>query len=199
MRRVLAIIVIFQALLCIMAPGTLLADTSLATSVSASVGSAFKMEFYEPDGTSIMFSTSVPFSTIDPSETFALPDGREVGDNKSDVGIICKSSDSTAWYLKIGITAGNLPFGTLKYYLSQPTMWDGTSGVTTDGTIDPSPAGWSDIPVSSQKTVYSSGSIDTVNTPHGTLCTINFQINPQGLNADTAYNATVTYTITTTA
>lgn len=180
-------------------PAFCIAEASLSTDVSVSISDTFQLEFFTPDGAHVMFSTSVPFSNIDPTETFALADGRTVNDNKSDVGVYCKSSQSSTWYLKIGMT-GAIPTGNLKYYLSQPTMYVKAidQSIETNGAINPDPAAWSDIPNGSTKTIYASGTNDTVNTPFGTLATLNFQLIPGGL-ASGSYAASVTYTATTTA
>ena len=172
------------------------ADVTKSTDITISVGTAFRIEFYPPDGTHVVYSTAVPFTNVDPASTFALPDGRAVNDGKSDVGLYCISSEGSTWYLKIGITAGNIPDNKLKYYLSQPTMWNGTTSVSTDGVTTPSPAAWAAIPKASSTVIYQSGSVDKVNTPFGTLATINFQLDTAGFSSGN-YTATVTYTMTT--
>jgi len=187
-------IIILAALL---APHITFAGTTVSIELNATVGSGFRIEFYQPDGTHILYSDTIPFSSIDPTETFALPDGRVPGDNKSDVGIYCLSNDPATWYLKMSITGGNIPDGKLKYYLSQPTLWDGTQSIVTDGRIFPDPPAWTPIPQGRDLTIYSSGSIDTINLPNGTLATLNFQLDPSGLNAGVSYSAVITYTMTT--
>jgi len=175
------------------------AVTTISVQATATLKSGFRIEFYQPDGEHILYSATVPFSKFDPSATFALPDGRAPYDGKSDVGVYCMSNDPVTWYLKMSITAGTIPDGKLKYYLSQPTKWDGTQSVTTNGTIFPDPPEWTAIPKGTTKTIYRSGSNDTINSPFGTLATLNFQLDPSGLNAETTYSATITYTMTTTA
>lgn len=172
------------------------ADLSVSTDIKTTAEVAFKVAMYEPDGTHVLYSTTVPFTNIDPAATFALADGRTVNDGKSDVGLYCISSHGSPWYLKIGITAGNMPENKLKYYLGQPYIWNGTASVPTDGTITPNPPAWAAIPKGSGTVIYSSGSMDTVNAPFGTLATINFQLDPSGISSGN-YTATVTYTMTT--
>jgi hypothetical protein len=176
-----------------------LSDQDAQTDAKVSVSAIFRADCVPPNGTSIMFANTITFSNIDPNKSFALPDGRAVGDGKSDVGISCKSSGTAQWFLKIGITAGNMPDNKLKYYLSQPYIWDNEHGVSiqTNGTIIPDPPGWTPIPRNGTTTVYSSGTNDTSNIPLGTLLTLSFQVDTMGLTAGT-YSATVTYTMSTT-
>lgn len=171
-------------------------DQSTTTTASATVQDTFLAEFYKPDGTTVLYTDSIPFSNIDPNKTFALSDGRSVGDNKSDVGVYCISSIKATWYLKIGITAGNIPEGKLKYWVSQPYIWTGTQSIQTDGTVIPNPPAWTPIPVGKTAVIYQSGSSDTVNAPFGTLITLSFQLDPAGLTKG-SYAATITYTMAT--
>lgn len=169
-------------------------DQAATTKADVTVGDIFRAEFCPPDGSSIMFSDLIPFSDIDPNKTFALPDGRTVGDGKSDIGIRCFSNDAATWYLKIGMTAGNIPEGKLKYWVSQPYIWTGTASVQTDGTVIPDPPAWTPIAKGSTTPIYRSGPNDTVNMPLGTLITVSFQLDPSGMTKGT-YTATITYTM----
>jgi hypothetical protein len=196
MKRAFSALPYILAISAFLASPAHAADATRATDINISVTSAFKVEFYPPDGTHVVYSTSVPFTNIDPTQTFALADGRTVNDGKSDVGLYCISSDGSTWYLKIGISAGTIPPSKLKYYISQPYMWNGTTSVPTDGTVTPNPPAWTAIPKGSSTVVYQSGSMDRINTPFGTLITINYQLDTAGMSSG-SFTATVTYTMTT--
>lgn len=192
-----ALVVVFNiAMSLAFMPLQAYAAVTASQQARATASSNFMAEFYQPDGAHIVYSTNVPFTNVDPTQSFILPDGRAVNDGKSDVGIYCKSNLNLTWYLKIGVTGGNLPDNKLKYYLSQPTVWDGSASITTNGAITPDPPDWTVIPKGMSTTIYQSGSNDTVNTPFGTLATINFQLDPEGIPGGT-YMAIVTYTVTT--
>ena len=171
-------------------------STSATQQARASVTSAFRAEFFVPDGAHIVYDRLVPFTGVDPTKDFILPDTRAVNDGKSDIGIYCKSSLNIPWFIKIGITGGNLPADKLKFYMGQPTVWNGSASITTDGAVTPNPPDWTAIPKGTNMTIYQSGSNDTVNTPFGTLATINFQLDPEGILGG-SYTAIVTYTMTT--
>ena len=168
-------------------------DTSKVTNISIAVGSAFSMEFYTDQN--VVYRDVVPFSNVDPGKTIVYPDGRGENDGKSDVGIVCKSNSGAPWYFKIhAITNPPLTVDKLQYYISQP--YNRNTGGQSDGTITQA-ARWYSFS-STPTTVYSSGFSDTSNLPFGTLITINFSLNPSGLNAGQAYSAIAVYTFTTT-
>lgn len=169
-------------------------DKSVSTTASVTIGGAFTASFKEPDGTHIMYSGTVPFTNIDPTKSYALPDQRSADDNKSDIGIVCVSADGKPWSLQIGINGGNLPDNSLKYYVSQPYIWTGSDSIQTNGTVIPDPPAWTPIPTGTSTAIYKSGTNDSNNTPFGTLITISFQLDPTGLKSG-AYTATVVYTM----
>lgn len=172
-------------------------EESVTTSATVTIDRVFRIESREPDGTSIVFSDSVPFLNINPKATYALPIGRSPNDGKSDIGINCVSTEGVTWYLKIGITGGNVPPNKLKYYVGQPYIWTGSKSMETDGAVIPSPPAWTPIPQGSNAVIYRSGDNDTSNMPYGTLVTVNYQLDTQGLVGG-QYTAVVTYTMTTT-
>jgi len=172
-------------------------DVTATGTLKASIGTTFKVQYYTPDA-NVLYTDTIPFTNIDPSKGYALPDRRSDNDGKSDVGLYCISSDNTTWYLKITISGGNLPGNKLKYWCSQPYIWNGTSSVKTDGAVNPNPPAWTPIPAGSAATIYTSGSNDTANAPWGTLVTLSFQVDTTGLVANTPYAVQVTYTMSTT-
>ncbi len=167
-------------------------DTSKTTNITIAIENAFSMEFYTDQN--VVYRDIVPFTNVDPSKSIVYPDGRAEFDGKSDVGVVCKSNAGTLWYFKIhAITNPPLTADKLQYYISQP--YDRNTGAQADGTITQSPK-W--YPFSSTPTsVFTAGFHDMSNLPFGTLITINFALNPSGLNAGQAYSAAVVYTMTT--
>lgn len=167
-------------------------DISSTTNVSISIQQAFSIQFYTDSN--VVYSTTVPFSSIDPSQSMVYPDGRKVNDGKSDVGIICLSNAGKTWYLKLSVqTTASLTADKMRYYMDQP--YNRNTGGRADGTLS-QPARW--YPLSSTPTtVYSSGAQDQSNLPFGTLVTFNYALDPSGLEAGQAYSAVITYTLTT--
>ena len=62
-------------------------DSSLSTTVNVTAASAFSMEFYTDQN--VIYSTTVPFSNVDPTESLVYPNGRAEDDGKSDTGGNC--------------------------------------------------------------------------------------------------------------
>lgn len=168
-------------------------DSSLSTTVNVTAASAFSMEFYTDQN--VIYSTTVPFSNVDPTESLVYPNGRAEDDGKSDTGVVCITNVGNSWYLQIQATfSEGLPETSVKYYYSQP--WNRNTGVESNGKLTDT-ADWRSIPAS-PVTIYTSGSDDTINTPFGTLSTFSFALDPKDLGADQAYSVSVTYTMTTT-
>ena len=168
-------------------------NQTLETSVSGTVQDVFSIEFYTEAG-KVLYSTSVPFTTVDPTDAFNYPDGRAADDQKSDVGLIVISNQGKPWYLKIGIDAASPLLGKLGYNMGQPfnRNWESEA----DGSIGH--GDWFDIPVASDpETMYTAGTVDQINTPLGTLATLSFKLNGAGLTPGYK-SATVTYTLTET-
>lgn len=197
MRAAHRAFVLVMCLAFFAAGGYAVTNQSVQTDVSVMVASTFKLQIYQPDGTHVLYSDTVPFTNINPAKSFALPDGRAENDGKSDVGVYCISADNKPWSLRIGVTGGNIPENKLKYYASQPYIWDGSTSTQTDGVIIPNPSAWTAVPIGAGAVIYTSGLKDTVNIPFGTLVTISFQLDPAGLTSG-PYTATVTYTMSTT-
>ena len=167
-------------------------DNSATTSLSISIQQAFAAEFYTDSN--VVYSTMVPFTNVDPSQSMVYADGRKINDGKSDVGVICLSNAGKPWYLKIHVTTtGTLAPDKVKYYMDQP--YNRNTGGRADGTLA-QPAKWYPFP-STPATVYSSGAQDESNLPFGTLVTFNYALDPSGLAAGAAYSAVITYSITT--
>ena len=167
-------------------------DSSLTTNVTVTATSIFSMEFYTD--ASVIYSTAVPFSNVDPTKSLVYPNGRKEDDGKSDAGVVCISNMGVPWYLKIqGVYSEGLFDGSAKYYYSEPV--DRNTNQQTDGTLTGS-VKWTPIPTEATS-IYTSGPTDTVNTPFGTLSTFSFGVDPRGLSAERTYTVSVTYTMTT--
>ena len=186
--KVLTLIVI---LLVLPRDGTAL-ESSVTTTVNVTATSIFSMEFYVDQN--VVYSTTVPFSNVDPAETLVYPNGRSENDGKSDTGVVCTSNMGVPWYLKIqGTYSEEMPEDCIKYYYSQP--WNRNTGYQTSGGMTYSEQ-WRPIPKEAT-TIYGSGSEDTINTPFGTLSTFCFAVDPRGLSSERTYTVSVTYTMTT--
>ncbi len=170
------------------------AATSLSQSASVSVQSILSVEFASTADCTFA-SGSLPWTNVDPSVDYIRPTGSY--STKSDVGLYCRHNGSAAaWYLKMKLTTTNLT-GKLYRMIPQPNLRD-EAGTKTDGTVAGNAKDWFQIPAT-DTTVYTSGSNDKVNTPHGTYVGINYALRPEGLvNGGTGYSATIYYTITTT-
>lgn len=154
----------------------------------------FTLEFYTD--ANVLYSTSLPFTNIDPARSLCYPDGRAEYDGKSDIGLICSTNMNTQWYLKMGATsigAVQFPMENFKYYMSMP--WDRNLGQPSSGTLAHSPA-WYSISTSPD-ILYTSGANDLNNLPFGTLATMSFAISPSGLPAGARYTIRIDFTFTT--
>ncbi len=169
-------------------------DQTKASSVTASVGNVFSLAFY--NDTNVIYNTSIPFGSINPSSQFNYPVGRAEFDGKSDIGLVVTTNFDLPWYLKIQPTdtTGNLAgAGKLAIYMAQPINRN-TGGSASGGLgqgVD-----WFTLPASSH-TLYSSAGSDNNNTPFGVLAALSFKVDGTGL-ATGDYATTVTYTLTTT-
>ncbi len=187
--RILTLIAVFLALT---RQGTAV-DETVSTSVNITASSIFSAEFYTDQN--VIYSTTSPFSNIDPTKSMVYPVGRAENDGKSDTGVVCVDNTGETWYLKIhGSFSEGLPENSVLYYFSQP--WNRNTGAQTGGTLTYT-TGWRPLP-KEPATVYTSGSGDTVNTPFGTLSTFSFAVDPKGLEADHTYTISITYTMTNT-
>lgn len=167
--------------------------SSVSTTVNVTTTSIFSAEFYTDQN--VIYSTSVPFSNVDPTKSLVYPNGRSENDGKSDTGVVCIANTGVPWYLKIqGTYSEGMLQDCVKYYYSQP--WNRNTGFQTDGTLTESPQ-WRPIPKEAT-TIYTSGKSDTINTPFGTLSTFSFAVDPRGLSSERTYTLSVTYTMTTT-
>lgn len=165
--------------------------TTVAT-VQAQLGTLFFMGF-SPDG---LYSTNLPFGTIDSSKSQCRPFGSE-GSGKPDTALVCVTNLGQTWYLKLKGEAGSspaFPMQDFQYYMSLPQNRNGGNH-PADGILA-RPENWYSIPASST-TVYTAGPTDLINTTLGTMATFSFAINPQRLTGSTTYIITITYTLTT--
>ena len=147
-------------------------------SMEAAVTTVFSLEFYTD--ANILYSTSIPFTNIDPTTSLCYADGRSSGDGKSDTGVLCRSNMNVTWYLKMSvITTSSPPFplANFKYYMGQP--WNMNTSSPADGTLAQSP-NWYSVPTAATA-VYTAGTLDKNNAALGTLATLSFAINPSGI------------------
>jgi len=171
------------------------ADTAtVVATVEAQLGTTFSMAFYTD--ANVLYSTNLPFGTIDTSKSQCKPVGRVDYDGKSDTGVVCLSNLGQRWYLKLKGEPGSspaFPMQYFQYYMSQP--YNRNTGQPSNGTLA-QPAAWYSIPTSST-TVYTAGLQDLINTQYGTLSTFNFAIDPQHLTGSSSYIIKITYTLST--
>ena len=71
----------------------------LSTTVSVTASTVFSMGFYIDQN--VIYSTTVPFSNVDPQESMVYPNGRAENDGKSDTGVVCIANIGDPWYLQI--------------------------------------------------------------------------------------------------
>ena len=79
----------------------------------------WSLEFYTDEN--VLYTTSVPFTRVDPRDSWVESDGREANPGKSDIGLLCRTNLDTTWYMKMQGSEGELiTLGKLKYGLWQP-------------------------------------------------------------------------------
>lgn len=172
------------------------ADTATQTAtMQAAVSDVFSMDFYTD--ANVLYTTNIPFTNIDPTKTMCYADGRAEYDGKSDTGVVCRSNLNTTWYLKMSATPVSsppFPMANFKYYMGQP--WNRTLNQAADGSLASTP-GWYPVPTSAV-VMYTAGINDKSNLPNGTLVTLSFSVNPQGLASGYTYTVNINYTLTVT-
>ena len=167
-------------------------DTIIASG-SFEVPNIWSLEFYTDQN--VLYTTSVPFTRMDPTDNWVESDGREASSGKSDIGLLCRTNLGDTWHMKIqGSVSPLITVGKLKYGLWQP--WNRTMNQPSDGTITVG-EGWHDMPTASTA-VYTAGHYDESNLPYGTLCMFSFAIDPGRLDPTQTYNCTIQFTLTTT-
>ncbi|MFC1631341.1 hypothetical protein ACFL1I_00100 [Candidatus Omnitrophota bacterium] len=191
MKKILLSAIMAVAILAI-AHNVYAQDQSLSTTVTGTVASIFSLEFYTD--ANVLYSSTVPFTSVDPGDQYNYPDGRAEDDGKSDVGLLVTSNQSTPWYLKVGLTPGSELTSKLAYYMGQP--YNRNWGTPSDGSIGH--GDWFNIPSNiAPETMYTAGTADQLNTPFGTLATLSFKIDGAGLSPG-GKTVSVTYTLTQT-
>src|SRR3989338_931440 len=130
MKKIVAILIV-SLIGCAIGVDYVHADENKTTDVSASVGSVFSLAFYT-EADKVLYSTSVPFSNVDPASAFNYADSRAENDGKSDVGLVVRSSQGSAWYFKMQINAASGLAGKLGTFMGQPTRRNDTA--SADGT-----------------------------------------------------------------
>ena len=167
------------------------AAATLTQATNVTVASVLSAEFASTTD-STFGSGAVPWTNVIPTANLVRPTGHV--STKPDVGIICTYNGIAAiWYLKMSFASATLA-GKISKYMSQPINRNTSSA--TNGTVAGGANTWQAIPATAA-TVYTSGN-DTLNTPLGTFCGMDFGLNPEGLLTGTSYTGTITYTITTT-
>jgi hypothetical protein len=165
-------------------------DQNRQTTVTASVGDMFSLEFYTDPN--VLYTTTVPFTNVDPANQYNYANGRAASDGRSDVGLLVKSNQGKVWYLKIGVNSGSSLLGKLGCFMGQP--WNRNWDTVADGSLGR--GDWFNIPVDSNpETMYTAGTGDQTNTPLGTLATLSYKIDGTGL-VPGSHNGVVTYTLT---
>lgn len=192
MKRLLHILIL---VFVISYPGVaiLYAETSVASSVSAKVGSASSVETYKD--ANVLFESNLPFTQLDPTSEYNYPDGRRENDGKSDIGFVIISNTNETWYVKIravDVTGDLAGSGRLYAYMGQPT--DRNTNGNSEGTLT-MPKDWFKIPTT-DITLYTSAGSDNNNVPFGTLITLSFRVDGTGLKPG-PYVTSIAYTMTT--
>ena len=159
----------------------------------------FSLEFYQD--ANVLYTTSIPFTNMDATQTHIMADGRQSGDGKNDTGLLCRTNTGQTWYFKVSGNFQSLPQGNLKYYFGRP--WNRSynppwGGAPADGTLQTDPPQWVNLPAATNA-IYIAGPHDLSNLPGGTLCMFSFAMDPSGLDATTAYTCTITYTLSEAA
>jgi len=162
-------------------------DQTATSTVSANVGGAFSLEFY--NDSTVLYSENIPFTSVLPTTSENYSDGHVAG--KTDVGLIALDNSGNSWKLKIAINAGSPLAGKLLFNMGQPTDRN-TSGLASGsrGFGDD----WYAIPATAT-TLYTCGTSDKICSPLGVLATLTFKIDGAGL-APGVKAATITYTLT---
>ncbi|MFA6079134.1 MAG: hypothetical protein WC779_05250, partial [Candidatus Omnitrophota bacterium] len=94
------IAICFLVAVMLVAQNAYSADSSVTSTVTASVSSVFSASFFN-DATSMVYPTGGPlvWTNVDPSTgTIIKPDGNHTG--KSTLGVVCMSNINTPWCMK---------------------------------------------------------------------------------------------------
>jgi len=162
-------------------------DQTATSTVSATVGGAFSIQFYN-DAT-VLHGADIPFSSVSPTTGENYSDNHTTG--KTDVGLICLVNSGNTWKLKMSVNAASPLANKLLFNMGQPTDRN-TSGAASGS------RGYGDlwyVVPSTATTVYTCGATDKICTPLGVLATLTFKIDGAGLTPG-AKTATITYTLT---
>lgn len=176
--------------------------SSFAETVMVVAGGAFDvpdiftLEFYEREPQKYLYTTQVPFTNMDPTQTWVMADQRQANDGKNDLGLLCKSNLGEVWYLKIHGSPNDFFLSKIKYGLWRP--WNMKLGQPADGTLN---EGWQKLPATAT-TVYTAGAGGLNNLgeewwQQGTLCGFSLAIDPSKLDPTRIYPCTIQFTLTT--
>lgn len=196
MMKNVIISVMFLVVSILFTAGIASAETvTVVATMQADVKGVMSIEFYNGANILYPYGATIPFTNIDPTQSMCYSDGRTLDNGKSDTGVKCQSNTGETWYLKMGVTSTGspaFPLDHFKFYMGQP--W--CKGVLADGTLTYPEGQWYLVPQSSS-TVYKAGRIDTNNYGDGTIATLSFAVNPEGLSGGANYSMKITYTMTT--
>ena len=181
------------------------ADVNKQQTARVTVGSSeiLAIEFAAAaDNVGLPGGGDILWTNIDPSSgNLVRPTNHTNG--KLDTGVVVKhNSTATNWFLKMAISGGLVVGGEsrVKYYLTQPinkNTGTATNGTTVPGSVPADGSDWPKLPTSAT-TRYTSNN-DTVNTPFGTLVSMDVALDPQSLVSGTTYTSTITFTATVNA
>ena len=173
------------------------ADTVIVTANgTVTVPEIFTLEFYDQEPDKYLYTSNVPFSNMDPTQTWVTADGRATGDGKNDLGLLCKTNAGEVWYLKIQGSPNDTFLSKIRYGLWRP--WNMKTGQSADGGLV---EGWQPLPAG-PATIYAAGSEDLSNLgvedwQQGTLCGLSFAIDPSQLDSTMIHQCTIQFTLTT--
>ena len=191
-------IIIILILLSVAISGSIsFADTATITATGTfDVGDVFSLTFYESEPDKYLYTTEVPFTNVDPTQTWVQADARSANDGKNDIGLLCKSNLGEIWYLQIQGSPNDFFLSKLRYGFWRP--WNMKTGGPADGALN---EGWHAIPAATT-IIYTAGSEDLNNLGNeewqqGTLCGFSFAVDPSKLVAEQIYQCTVQFTLTT--
>lgn len=188
------ILIFIFSLVVIVSLGKISSFAETATVIASGaleVPNIVTMELYTEGASKYLYTTNVPFTNMDPTKTRVMADGRAEGDNKNDLGLLCKTNLEEVWYLKIQGSPNDFFLSKIKYGFWRP--WNMKLNQPADGTLS---EGWHPLP-GDVTTIYTAGNND-LNNIQGTLCGFSFVIDPSRLDSTQTYHCTVQFTMTTT-
>ena len=172
------------------------AQTVMATANgSFHVPDIFTLEFYDREPDKYLYTDRIPFTNMDPTQTWVMADRRRTGDGKNDLGLLCKTNLGQRWYLKIQGRPNDFFLSKIQYGFWQP--WNLSLAQSSNGSLS---EGWQAL-TANPTTIYTAGSNDLFNLglegQEGTLCGFSFAIDPSKLDPSRVHQCTIQFTLTT--